>query len=111
MNAVIPLQPLLLQLEDNMQIHTKFFPSILKDNDSMYFDHLKAVIESVDELSILEITKTPTNYKFRLVPSLPKYNNMLLQELLKFHNLFQIKLDLSKSIKSSATINFNINLE
>ncbi len=50
------------------------------------------------------------SYTFRLVPSLPKYNNMLLEEILKFHNLFQIKLDLSKSIKASATISFQISL-
>jgi hypothetical protein len=39
------------------------------------------------------------------------YNEMLLQEILKLHNLFKIKLNLSKSIKSSATITFEINLE
>jgi hypothetical protein len=58
----------------------------------------------------MEIVKTPESYHFRLVPSLPKYNEMLLQEILKFHNLFQIKLNLSKSIKASATINFEITL-
>lgn len=81
------------------------------DNEELYFAHLEGVIDSVDELSILEITKTPRAYLFRLVPSLPKYNEMLLQELLKFHNLFQLKLNLSKSIKSSGTINFEINLD
>jgi hypothetical protein len=35
---------------------------------------------------------------------------MLLEEILKFHNLLQIHLDLSKSIKSSATIVFDITL-
>jgi len=34
-----------------------------------------------------------------------------LEELLKFHNLLQIKLNLSKSIKSSATIVFEIELD
>ncbi len=94
-----------------MQISKKFFPSIMLDNEELYFAHLEGVIDSVDELSILEITKTPRAYLFRLVPSLPKYNEMLLQELLKFHNLFQLKLNLSKSIKSSGTINFEINLD
>jgi hypothetical protein len=36
---------------------------------------------------------------------------MLLEEILKLHNIFQIKLKLSKSIKSSATIAFEIDLE
>ena len=93
-----------------MQLSKKFFPEILPDNEEVYFQHLQGVIDSIDELSILEITKGPDSYTFRLVPSLPKYNNMLLEEILKFHNLFQIKLDLSKSIKASATISFQISL-
>jgi len=35
---------------------------------------------------------------------------MLLEELLKFHNVFQIKINMSKSIKTSATIVFEIEL-
>jgi len=81
------------------------------DNEELYFAHLEGIIDSVDELAIMEITKTPTSYHFRLAPSLPKYNPMLLEEILKFHNMFQIKLDLSKSIKASATINFQIVLD
>jgi len=94
-----------------MQINKKFFPVVMLDNEELYFAHLEGIIDSVDELAIMEITKTPTSYHFRLAPSLPKYNPMLLEEILKFHNMFQIKLDLSKSIKASATINFQIVLD
>ena len=83
----------------------------MQDNELAYFAHLEGIISSVDELSTLEITKNPHSYHFRLAASVPKYNEMLLEELLKFHNLFHIKLDLSKSIKSSATIVFEINLD
>lgn len=93
-----------------MIVNKKFFPKVMLDNDMIYLQHLFGVIESVDELSVLEITKNNDNYKFRLVSSLPKYNPMLLEEILKLHNLFKIKLDLSKSIKSSGTIVFSINL-
>lgn len=82
----------------------------MQDNEIAYFAHLEGVISSVDELSILEITKNPTSYHFRLAASVPKYNEMLLEEILKLHNIFQIKLDLSKSIKASATIVFEISL-
>jgi hypothetical protein len=34
----------------------------------------------------------------------------LLEEILKFHNILNIKLNLSKSIKTSATIVFEIEL-
>ena len=93
-----------------MQIHKKFFPEVMQDNELAYFAHLEGIISSVDELSTLEITRNPNSYHFRLAPSVPMYNDMLLEELLKFHNLLQIHLDLSKSIKSSATIVFDITL-
>jgi DNA-binding phage protein len=94
-----------------MQVNKKFFPQVMQDNETAYFAHLEGIIASVDELSTLEITKNPHSYHFRLAPSLPKYNEMLLEEILKLHNMFKIKLNLSKSIKSSATIVFEINLE
>ena len=93
-----------------MTVSKRFFPEVMPDNEIAYFAHLEGVINSVDELSTLEITKNPYSYHFRLAPSLPKYNEMLLQEILKLHNLFHIKLNLSKSIKSSATITFEIDL-
>ena len=94
-----------------MKIHKKFFPAVLQDNELAYFAHLQGVIDSVDELSTLEVVKNPTSLHFRLAPSLPKYNQMLLEEILKLHNMLQIQLSLSKSIKSSATIVFEINLD
>lgn len=93
-----------------MQISRKFFPEVMQDNETAYFAHLEGVISSVDELAIMEITKNPESYHFRIATSIPAYNDMLLQEILKLHNMFQIKLDLSKSIKASATIVFDIEL-
>jgi hypothetical protein len=94
-----------------MTVSKRFFSEVMPDNEIAYFAHLEGVINSVDELSTLEITKNPYSYRFRLAPSLPKYNEMLLEEILKLHNIFKIKLNLSKSIKSSATITFEINLD
>jgi hypothetical protein len=93
-----------------MQINKKFFPQVMQDNEIAYFAHLEGIISSVDELATLEITRNPNSYHFRLAPSIPMYNDMLLEEILKFHNLLQIHLDLSKSIKSSATIVFDITM-
>lgn len=93
-----------------MQIHKKFFPEVMQDNEMSYFAHLEGLIDSVDELSTMEITKKPNAYQFRIAPSLPKYNNMLIEEILKFHNMFHIKLNMSKSIKTSATIVFEITI-
>jgi hypothetical protein len=92
-----------------MELNKKYFPSIMQDNEEVYFASLRGIIESVDELSSLEVTKTPHAYLFRLVPSLPKYTNMLIEELIKFHNLINTRLEFSKSIKTTATITFSIN--
>jgi hypothetical protein len=93
-----------------MEIVTKFFPETMQDNDVVYFARLEGVIDSVDELSTLQITKNSYSYQFRLAPSHPKYTEMLLQEILKFHNIYKIRLNLSKSIKTSGTISFEITL-
>jgi hypothetical protein len=93
-----------------MQISKKYFPQVMQDNEMAYFAHLEGIIDSVDELAIVEITKHPKSYHFRIATSVPRYNEMLLEELLKFHNVLQLKLNLSKSIKSSATIVFDIEL-
>lgn len=71
---------------------------------------LEGVICSVDELCSLEISKNNDGYQFRIAASLPKYNNMLLEEILKLNNLLGIRLDLSKSIKTSTSLNFSVSL-
>jgi len=93
-----------------MQINKKFFPQVMQDNEIAYLAHREGIISSEDELATLEISMNPNSYHFRLAPSIPMYNDMLLEEILKFHNLLQIHLDLSKSIKSSATIVFDITM-
>jgi hypothetical protein len=93
-----------------MQIKKKFFPKVMKHNDEVYFAHLEGIIDSVDELCAMEVVRHPRAYSFRIAPSLPKYTNLLIEELFKFHNMFQIKLDMSKSIKTSAIISFDIDL-
>jgi hypothetical protein len=94
-----------------MEINRKHFPKVMQDNDEVFLAHLEGVISSVDELCSLEITKNPDNYRFRIAASLPMYNNMLIEEILKFCNMFHIKLDMSKSIKTSSVITFEINLD
>ena len=94
-----------------MQISRKFFPEVQLENEKTYFAHLEGVIDSVDEYSSLQITRMKSSYIFRLAPSVPKYNNLLLEEILKLHKMFNIHLDISKSIKTTGTIVFKINLD
>jgi DNA-binding phage protein len=94
-----------------MLVNKKHFPKLMQDNDETFLAHLEGVISSVDELCSLEITKFSDSYRFRIAPSLPKYSNLLIEEILKFCNLFNIRLDMSKSIKTTSVITFEINLD
>ena len=94
-----------------MEINRKHFPKIMQDNDEVFLAHLEGVISSVDELCSLEITKSLESYRFRIATSLPKYNNMVIEEILKFCNMFKLRIDMSKSIKTSSVITFEINLD
>ena len=93
-----------------MQVNRRFFPNKMQDNDETFIASLLGVIESVDELCSIEITKKPNAYHFRIAASVPMYNNMLIEEILKFHNLFGIRIEMSKSIKTSSIITFEITI-
>ena len=79
-----------------MTISKRFFPEVMPDNELAYFAHLEGIICSVDEHSSMMITKHSDSYHFRIATSLPKYNNMLIKQLINFHNIFDIKLIFSK---------------
>ena len=91
-----------------MIIKRKNFPSLLKDNEETYFKYLEGIISSIDELSSMEITKTITGYTFRIACSTPQYSIPLLQEIIKFHKFLGMHIDISKSVKSSLTIFFGV---
>ena len=93
------------------EIVRKGFLRPLSDNDEAFLQHLIAICESVDEYLCMEINKNPYSYSFRIAPSAPKYNNSLIQEILKFHNLFKLKINMSKSIKTSGTLAFEIDIK
>jgi hypothetical protein len=94
-----------------MEINRKHFPKVMQDNDEVFLAHLEGVISSVDELCSLEITKLSESYRFRIATSHPMYNNMLIEEILKFCNMFKIRVDMSKSIKTSSVLSFTISMD
>ena len=91
-----------------MDIHRKGFPEIMLDNDEIFLSHLCAVIERVDELCSVEITKKEKCFHFRIAPSMFKYMEPILYEVIAFNNMFGIRLNLSKSMKLSSTVTFDI---
>jgi hypothetical protein len=94
-----------------MIVEKKNFPKIMRNNDELYFAHLIGVLEAIDELSSMLILRDGNKYIFKISPSIPKYTNLIIDELFKFHNRYNIRLDMSKSIKTTATIAFKIDLE
>ena len=93
-----------------MEVQRRGFPAIGMDNDEVFIEQLIGVIGSVDELSHVDIVKTPFNIHFRVAPSMPVYFNNLLQEILKLNNMFSIRVEMGKSMKTNSTITFNIKI-
>lgn len=93
-----------------MEVNRRYFPRILLDNEAAYFNHVTGVVEAVDELSCMEITRTTHGYSFRISPSIPKYSQAILYEILKLNTIYGINLDLSKSMRTTSTIAFSIEL-
>jgi hypothetical protein len=94
-----------------MQIYKIGFPAIVTDNELAYFQMLQAVIESVDELAQLRAVRKLNAVAFVLTPSAALYTQNLLQGILSYHTLLGIQLTLSKSIRTTSTIQFEIALD
>lgn len=94
-----------------MEVCRKHFPELIPDNDDVWIKHLSGACEAIDEFSAMEITKVTDGVFFRIVSSVPKYTIPLLEEVLKFSNNYKLRLELSKSIKSSGSLCFLIKTE
>lgn len=84
------------------------FVSLLTDNDEAYFTLLSNTIESVDRWGGIEVVKTPYNYKFRITLTEGIYFEPLLEAINSMHNTLGIHVEYGKSLKKSATIDFQI---
>lgn len=91
-----------------MIVVRRWFPKVLLDNDEVFFSYLENSLSNVDELCSVEIEHHKDSYKVRIAPSAAVYTEPLIHQILEFHNLFQIKLELSKSIKTTGVISFSI---
>ncbi len=94
-----------------MIITKQGFTSIVPDNELAYYRHVQAAIESIDPDSTLLLNKGVANISIRLSPSHPKFINDLISVLNNIHNALSLRVTYSKSMKTSCTINYQINLE
>lgn len=94
-----------------MKVEIRNFDLILPDNEQMYFSMLEGAISSIDVDASVIIIKGLNKVYFRISPSEPVYSQILLDSILKLHNLMGIILNFSKSIRLTSTISFNINFK
>lgn len=90
-----------------MKVYRKYI-GIIPDNEERYFSILSAVVESVDEFSIMVIQKNPKNYQFQITPSEAFYIPSIIKEINKLNNLYGLLVEFSKSMKTSSSIDFVI---
>lgn len=94
-----------------MTVNRVGFCSILPDNEEVYYSYLQGAISSVDENSSLQLTRKNEGVAVRLFPSIPMYVNSLVKIINDINNIFGIKVNFSKSMKSSSAIQFTIDFE
>lgn len=92
-----------------MRITKRHFPAILDDNTVTYFNHLEAIIDSIDYNASVEATRKLTGINIRVAPSEIKFLPLLIKDVEHIHNILNLRMEYSKSMKSSGTLNFNIN--
>jgi hypothetical protein len=91
-----------------MKLIYKDVPKVIPENEMAYFSILESVVNSIDELSTLEIRKNVDNYSFRVAITSPSYLSPLVEQLNHLHNLLRIHVNYSKSIKSSSSLSYKI---
>jgi len=83
---------------------------VISENEMTYLNHFQGLVNSSDELATVEIFKNPNTISCRIACSNPRYTQVVLKQILDFHTLLNIKLNLSKSIRATQTINFDISI-
>ena len=93
-----------------MRIVKVNFPSIIPDNDAVYFTWLSGYMESIDMKCTIQFTKKlDQGINVRISPSHPRFLEVMIQKVKDFHNLYGLRVEFSKSMKSGSNINYNIN--
>lgn len=91
-----------------MQILYQFFNEIVPENEIAYYQSLKGIIESVDPHSSILVTKKLNGISIRITPSSSSLLNATILQVNILNNTLGLKVEYSKSIKTSISINFNI---
>lgn len=91
-----------------MTISTYNFPPIIPDNDVYYLRLLEAFLNSVDESCAAEVTDRLASIGVRIAPSEPSYSQPLLGIVKEMHYMLGMRVEFSKSIRTSNTVEYII---
>jgi hypothetical protein len=91
-----------------MNITTLNFPPIMPDNDMYYLRLLEAFLNSVDESCNAEVTYRLASIGIRIAPSTPDYTQHILETVKEMHYMIGLRVEFSKSIRTSSTIDYII---
>ena len=92
----------------SVQINKVNFPPIISDNETTYFKYIEGIISSIDLYASIQVTKRELGISMRISPSTPESFIPMLDAIKSFHSSFGIRVDFSKSMKTSTNISFNI---
>jgi hypothetical protein len=92
-----------------MLIKTVNIPSITRDNDAAYLNHVRYTVETIDPNASILINKSEDILSFHITPSSGDLRQNLIDKLLEYHRALHIKIEFSKSLKIQTKVSFKIN--
>ncbi|HEY0751556.1 MAG TPA: hypothetical protein VGD26_10385 [Chitinophagaceae bacterium] len=92
-----------------MIVHEVSIPSINRDNDAAYLNHVRYTVETIDPDAIIYVSKSENILTFHVNPSNSLIRQELINKLLEYHRMLRIKIEFSKSLKIQTKISFKIN--
>lgn len=92
-----------------MYIQTVNIPTITKDNDAAYLNHVRYTVETIDPEAKILINKSEDILSFHVTPSSVNLRQNIVDKLLEYHRGLHIKIEFSKSLAIQKHISFKIN--
>jgi hypothetical protein len=81
-------------------------PSLMRDNDAAYINHVEYVVRSIDEEAKLTVMQRLNSLAFKIIPSNQQLKPFIIKAIRKTHYKLDLKIDFSKSVNTTESITF-----
>ncbi len=81
-------------------------PSLMRDNDAAYINHVEFIVNSIDFDAKLIIVQKLNALGFYIIPSDEKLKPFIIKAIRKSHYKLGLKIDFSKSVNAINKISF-----